>query len=283
MVRKKDYSPRETNFKRDGFAVLKSFVKKVELKEVSPHVESVLSSSHELACTRPHNTLAPLRWNDPTVRFLLKSARVQALKKVLCATDLKWISGYISIKEPTSPPLWWHQDWWCWDHPFSYRRMAPQVAVLCYLVDTDTTNGALRVLPGSHLKSAPIHAVLPEAHGHNTEGLEPGHAAMSDLPGQVTLCLPAGDAVVIDYRLLHSTHGNTSNCRRDCILLSFTPSWRRLPNDIKAHLIAHPAQPFGGETFTTPSVLAKLFPKFSGPRRDLPMNRNAPSNFEVVD
>jgi hypothetical protein len=63
MVRKKDYSPRETNFKRDGFAVLKSFVKKVELKEVSPHVESVLSSSHELACTRPHNTLAPLRWN----------------------------------------------------------------------------------------------------------------------------------------------------------------------------------------------------------------------------
>jgi ectoine hydroxylase-related dioxygenase (phytanoyl-CoA dioxygenase family) len=283
MARNTDYRPLEISFVRDGFAVLESFVNKVELKEIAPLVESVLTSSHELACTRPHNTLAPLRWNDPTVRLLLKSAGVQALKDVICADDLKWISGYVSIKEPHSPPLWWHQDWWCWDHPSSYRRMAPQVAVLCYLADTNAKNGALRVLRGSHLKSAPIHAVLPEAHGHSAEGLEPGHAAMSDLPGQVTLCLQAGDAAVIDYRLLHSTHGNASDSRRDCILLSFTPSWRRLPNDIKAHLIAHPAQPSGGEALTTPSVLAKLFPKFSGPRQDLPLNRNAPSNFEVVD
>jgi ectoine hydroxylase-related dioxygenase (phytanoyl-CoA dioxygenase family) len=283
MARNTDYRPLETSFVRDGFAVLERFVNKVELKEIAPLVESVLTSSHELACTRPHNTLAPLRWSDPTVRLFLKSARVQALKDVLCADDLKWISGYVSVKEPHSPPLWWHQDWWCWDHPLSYRRMAPQVAVLCYLADTNAKNGALRVLPGSHLKSAPIHAVLPEAHGHSAEGLEPGHIALSDLTGQVTLCLRAGDAVVIDYRLLHSTHGNGSTSRRDCILLSFTPSWRRLPNDIKAHLIAHPAQPSGGEALTTPSVLAKLFPEFSGPRQDLPLNRNAPSNFEVVD
>jgi ectoine hydroxylase-related dioxygenase (phytanoyl-CoA dioxygenase family) len=99
----------------------------------------------------------------------------------------------------------------------------------------------------------------------------------------VTLGLRAGDAVVIDYRLLHSTHGNAGNTRRDRILLSFTPSWRELPNDIKAHLIAHPAQPSGGEALKTSSMLAKLFPKFSGSRQDLPLNRNAPSNFEVVD
>jgi Phytanoyl-CoA dioxygenase (PhyH) len=216
--------PLETSFVRDGFAVLESFVNKVELKEIVPLVESILTSSHELACTRPHNTLAPLRWNDPIVRLLLKSdLRVQALTDVLRADDLKWISGYVSIKEPHSPPLWWHQDWWCWDHPLSYRRVAPQIAVLCYLADTNAQNGALRVLRGSHLKSAPIHAVLPEAHGHTAEGLEPGHIALGDLPGQVTLGLRAGDAVVIDYRLLHSTHGNAGNTRRDCILLSFTP------------------------------------------------------------
>ena len=232
----------------------------------------------------PHNTLVPLRWNDPIVRLLLKSdRRVQALTDGLRADDLKWISGYVSVKEPHSPPLWWHQDWWCWDHPLSYRRMAPQIGVLCYLADTNAQNGALRVLRGSHLKSAPIHAVLPEAHGHSAEGLEPGHIVLSDLPDQVTLGLRAGDAVVIDYRLLHSTHGNAGNTRRDCILLSFTPSWRELPNDIKAHLIAHPAQPSGGEALKTSSMLAKLFPKFSGSRQDLPLNRNAPSNFEVVD
>jgi hypothetical protein len=187
--------PLETDFALDGFAVLESFVSKVELKEIVPLVESNLTSSHELACTRPHNTLVPLRWNDPIVRLLLKSdRRVQGLTDVLRADDLKWISGYVSIKEPHSPPLWWHQDWWCWDHPLSYRRIAPQIAVLCYLADTTEQNGALRVLRSSHLRSTPIHAVLPEAHGHGAEGLEPGHIAMSDLPGQVTLCLRAGDA-----------------------------------------------------------------------------------------
>ncbi len=276
--------PFETDFVRDGFAVLESFVNKLELKEIVPLVESILTSSHELACTRPHNTLAPLRWNDPIVRLLLTSnRRVQALTDILRADDLKWISGYVSVKEPHSPPLWWHQDWWCWDHPLSYRRRALQIGVLCYLADTNAQNGALRVLRASHLKSAPIHAVLPEAHGHSAEGLEPGHIALSDLPGQVTLGLRAGDAVVIDYRLLHGTHGNTGTTRRDCILLSFTPSWRGLPNDIKAHLIAHPAQPSGGEALKTSSMLAKLFPKFSGSRQDLPLNRNAPPNFEVVD
>jgi len=46
--------PLETDFVRGGFAVLESFVNKVELKEIVPLVESILTSSHELACTRPH-------------------------------------------------------------------------------------------------------------------------------------------------------------------------------------------------------------------------------------
>jgi|SRR5579872_70798 len=272
----------ETDFPRNGFAVLEGFVNEVELKELVPLVESILTSSHELACTRPHNTLAPLRWNDSIVRLLLQSdTRRQALTDALRADDLKWISGYVSVKEPHSPPLLWHQDWWCWDHPLSYRRLAPQVALLCYLADTTAENGALRVLPGSHLKSTPIHAVLPEAHGVNAEELDPGHAAFRDLPGQITFYLSAGDAVVIDYRLLHGTHGNGCGSRRDCILLSFTPSWKTLPTDIKAHLIAHPAQPSETERTNVSPALRRLLPSFSGMRRDLPLNRNAPSSFEV--
>jgi hypothetical protein len=85
-----------------------------------------------------------------------------------------------------------------WDHAISYRRAASQIATLCYLTDTDVNNAALRVLPGSHLKSAPIHAILPEAHGHAAEQLESGHAAMSDLPNQMTLCMKAEDAVAMD-------------------------------------------------------------------------------------
>jgi ectoine hydroxylase-related dioxygenase (phytanoyl-CoA dioxygenase family) len=197
--------------------------------------------------------------------------------------DLKWISGYVSIKEPRSPALWWHQDWWCWDHPVSYQKRPPQIAVLCYLTDTNVNNGALRVLPGSHLKSVPIHAFLPEAHSHHAGDLEPGHVSMIDLPNQVNLPLSAGDAVVIDYRLLHGTHGNASAMRRECVLLSFTPCWSGLPEDIKAHLIAHPAQPSDRERLQPSSMLAKLIPIFVGGRQDLPINRNAPSAFDILD
>ena len=272
------------DFIHDGFLLLKGFLNKRETTNAQTLVESTLRSPHGPSCTRPHNYLIPLRWNDPIVQLLLMSeSRVQVLTDSLHAEDLRWISGYVSIKEPHSHPLWWHQDWWCWDHVVSYRRMAPQVATLCYLADTNEHNGALRVLPGSHLKSAPIHAFLPEAHSHSVDGLELAHIAMSDLPGQLTLCMKAGDVAVIDYRLLHGTHGNASDTRRDCILLSFTPSWRGLPKDVRAHLISHPAQPNGIEMPPTSSEFRNLLPTFVGERQDLPLNRNPPSHFELVD
>lgn len=271
-----------SDFRVDGFALLEAFVDKTELEEIQSLVKSTLTVATQSACTRPHNTLQPLRWNDATISFLLGSERrVQMLIDALHAKDLKWISGYVSIKEAHSPPLWWHQDWWCWEHPATYQPAALQIALLCYLGNTTAENGALRVLPGSHLKSRPIHAVLPEAHGATAGQLDLEHPAFRDLPGQVTLSLRAGDAVVVDYRLLHGTHGNRRDSRRECILLSFAPCWRTLPIDIKAHLIAHPAQPTETETNVAPA-LRRLLPSFSGMRRDLPLTRNAPPDFEIT-
>jgi ectoine hydroxylase-related dioxygenase (phytanoyl-CoA dioxygenase family) len=85
---------------------------------------------------------------------------MQALTDALRAADLKWISGYVSIKESHQSSI------------VVYRRMAPQIALPCYLVDTNVQNGALRVLRGSHRKSTPIHAVLPEAPGNPAEDLK---------------------------------------------------------------------------------------------------------------
>jgi ectoine hydroxylase-related dioxygenase (phytanoyl-CoA dioxygenase family) len=205
------------------------------------------------------------------------------LRAGLGAGDLKWISGYVSLKEPHSPALWWHQDWWCWDHPISYRRAAAQVAVLCYLGDTTADNGALRVLPGSHYRSLPIHAALPEPHTAVASGLEPAHPALRDHPEQLTLCLSPGDAVVLDYRLLHGTHANASESRRDCVLLSFAPSWSELPEEIRGHLINHPAQPATDERPSETGWETELLPRFYGVRGDLPVNRRAPDCFSVVD
>jgi ectoine hydroxylase-related dioxygenase (phytanoyl-CoA dioxygenase family) len=123
----------------------------------------------------------------------------------------------------------------------SARPAAAQVAVLTYLTDTDERNAALRVLPGSHRGAAG----------------EP-----------FTLSLRAGDAVALDYRLLHGTHANATPRRRDCLILNFAPAWSALPEDIRGHLIQHPALPGDGERAAAPWL-----PRYDGPRRDLPLNR----------
>ena len=118
------------------------------------------------------------------------------------ATGLRYSvpSGYVSVKDPRSAALWWHQDWWCWKHPISYQRPASQIAVLCYLSDTDEVSGALRFIPGSHRQSTPLHALLPEAHTRRQDELDATHPVVSDQPEQLTLTASAGDAIVIDYR-----------------------------------------------------------------------------------
>jgi ectoine hydroxylase-related dioxygenase (phytanoyl-CoA dioxygenase family) len=104
---------------------------------------------------------------------------------------------------------------------------------------------------------------------------------MRDHPGQVTLSLDPGDAVVLDYRVLHGTHPNGSAARRDALLLTFAPDWSSLPDEIRAHLISHPALPRPGEPVPAEPGLRGLLPAYEGVRRDLPLRRRAPSAFAV--
>jgi ectoine hydroxylase-related dioxygenase (phytanoyl-CoA dioxygenase family) len=268
---------------RDGFAILERFLDAGEVRSVESELDDVIESARRFALVRAHNSLFPLRYVDRIVQLFLGSERrMKRVREATGARDLRWLSGYVTIKEPRSPALWWHQDWWCWDHFVSFRRAAPQVALLCYLGDTSAGNGALRVLPGSHHNGSALHASLPEAHSDAAHALPSEHEALHDLPDQVTLECRAGDAVLLDYRLLHGTHPNHSRTRRDCIHLSFVPSWRDLPRDLRSHLIDHPALPTEDELASHPST-ATFLPRFSGARRTLTINRRPPAGFRAVE
>jgi hypothetical protein len=263
------------SFTRDGHAVLRRFLDQHEVDVLRDEVGRALAAPRAPSCERPHNTLVPLRWDDAVVdRVLSEEGRMRRLAAVADGDDLRWISGYLSLKEPDSPALWWHQDWWAWDHPLSFESRAPQVALLCYLTATDEDSAALRVLPGSHREATDLHTALPEAHAQAVEDLDPSHPAMSAHPEQVTVTVSPGDAVVVDYRLLHGTHPNRGATRRDCVLLTFAPSWRTLPPEIRGHLIRHPALPGDGEVADRPWARRRL-PSYDGPRADLPLNRAA--------
>jgi hypothetical protein len=268
-------------FAERGYAVIEGLLSPVELAVLRGEVDAALQMPDVAGCERPHNRLVPLRCSDPAVELILaQGQRRHRIAESVKGNDLRWISGYISVKEAHSRALWWHQDWWCWDHPVSLRPAAAQVALLCYLTDTSERNGALRVLGGSHRYSIALHAALPKAHAQGA-ALVHDHPASSAHRDQVTLCAKAGDAVVLDYRLLHGTHANASGERRDCVLLSFTPSWRELPTDVRAHLIQHLAQPNPEERPALTRWQLALLPSFDGPRADLELNLTAPAHFAV--
>ena len=90
-----------------------------------------------------------------------------------------------------------HTDW----HPRTSHR-APFVGISClWLIDAFTaTNGATRVVPGSHRQGRPIPKsyVAPQAH-HEDEQL---------------LIAPAGSLIVFNCHLWHSGTENRSNSQR---------------------------------------------------------------------
>ena len=270
-------------FESSGWLVIPGFLDAIEVETVRATLHSALAQPRPACMNRPGNDLVLLRWDEPVISQMLRSReRIARLRELIGADDLRWLSGYISSKAPHSPALWWHQDWWCWDHPISFRRAATQVAVLCYLTDTTVGNGALRVLSGSHRQSTPMHGHLPEPHGDEANRLAADHPAMMDCADQVTVPVRAGDAVVLDYRLLHGTHANTTAARRDCILLSFIVDWLRLPNELKAHCAMHPALPRDDEAEAVmASVYAGVLPPFSGSPASLSVNRVPPAIFQA--
>jgi ectoine hydroxylase-related dioxygenase (phytanoyl-CoA dioxygenase family) len=283
MQLQKSVRVRDSNrrFAEQGYAVIEDFLPRDALATLRGAVDRAVQRPPMAGCERPHNRLVPLRWNDPSVDIVLgHRERRRRIATSVGGDDLRWISGYISIKHARSPALWWHQDWWCWDHPVSLRPAPTQVALLCYLSDTHERSGALRVLPGSHRRSVALHSALPAAHAQGA-ALAEDHAVLSDQPGQLTLSARGGDAVALDYRLLHGTHANRSDKRRDCVLLSFTPSWHELPADLRAHLIQHVAQPVSGERLLPTPWREELLPSFDGVPADLELNRTAPAHFAV--
>jgi ectoine hydroxylase-related dioxygenase (phytanoyl-CoA dioxygenase family) len=236
-----------------GYVVIERALDDACVRSARELVAAVLADDRPLGCVRDNNVLVPLRWDDALVDCLLNAAAfVESVRTAAVATDLRWISGYVSVRPAKTGPLAWHQDWWCWDHPVSFADTAPQIAALCYLDTIESENAALRVVPGTH------------------------RGPSCDEAGARTLRLGAGDVVLIDYRVLHATTPNTTDRRRDCVLLSFTPRWRELPVDIRGHLVSHLALPGPGETVPAGLWHEGLLPTFDGPRRDLVLNRRSP-------
>jgi hypothetical protein len=133
------------------------------------------------------------------------------LKNIL--DGYRFCCGNFVVKEPSplsAVPL--HQDWTIIDPDVSRS-----LNVICPLIDTNSVNGQLNVVPGSHhppsrISFGPIDEILlepllPEIRSHHLQALEQ----------------KAGDALIYDGRVLHSSEANQSDSTRICFSAGFVP------------------------------------------------------------
>ena len=223
---------------RDGYCVLHGILDRTMLRRVRERCRHILSSvtEHHRSLQRAPGSLIHVAV-DPFFAELIAWPKTHAALAGLRLEDARFSSGYVISKPPHSPPLFWHQDWWGWDHPLSYTDRILQVFVFHYLTDTDIENGCLRVVPGSHRNRHKIHDILPKAHAEDlSRATNLEHPAFLSVEDEVAVPVRAGDIVVGDARLLHGAYANRSDQERTCVTLWFHPRFDEQPEEIQARV-----------------------------------------------
>jgi ectoine hydroxylase-related dioxygenase (phytanoyl-CoA dioxygenase family) len=255
-------SAQQAQFLRKGFAVLKHLCSSDEVVFLTHAAKAAESAYESLKQERRTHNLTPFRWSDNVLNLVTGSPDRLGLIGATCvAEDLKWISGYVINKPSGAMGLEWHQDWWAWHSDLSHREIPPQVALLIYLGRTGVARGALRVLPGSHRNRLEAHNSLATAHNPVNDSQNVFLSRYH--PGEVSLTLESGDAVLLDYRTLHATHPNIDEPERIAIHTSWIPDWAGLPHELKGHLVQHPCLPSELEDVGD-NLLMSLMPTFDG-------------------
>ncbi len=231
-------------FLADGFLVIPELISARELelaRDVARRQQRCAVEGRTRTTKRSEMTALDVR-ERATAELISTSAIINALED-LGLGDVRWLSGYVISKQPASPRLWWHQDWWAWSDPIAAREVPVQLAAMLYLEDrTVPMNGCLRVIPGSHRNRHPLHEQVPDAHTEELERLPTNDVAFQTQPDERDVPVHAGDVVFCDARLLHATHANVSYQTRTCVTLWYLPQYQHLPDRFRAHYRQHPCQ-----------------------------------------
>lgn len=127
-------------------------------------------------------------------------------------------------KPPGGLQCYWHQDYINWNSPECLTPWPTVLSFGYYLCDTHRGNGCLRVIPGSHRKRHELHDQIPTPHDNEVQQMtDLSDATFSEHPDCVDIEANAGDLVLVDARLLHSTWSNESDERRTLLL-----HWRKM-------------------------------------------------------
>ncbi len=272
----------------DGYCVVPGVLDAAMLERARAHSRAVLDAAppEHRAKQRATGSLLHIA-ADPFFAELIAWQPAQDALARLGLGEAAFSSGYVISKPPRSPALFWHQDWWGWTDPDSYAAQPLQIFLMYYLTDTTPANGCLRVLPGSHRRRHPVHALLPAAHAEDLAQVkDPANPVYHAVPGEVAVPVRAGDLLIGDARLLHGAYPNASDAERTLITLWFHPQFQRQPDAIRARVAKVTRREgvdtdSGGESAPFPEcwppaqadLVRPLLARYAGTAEPLPWNR----------
>jgi hypothetical protein len=127
-------------------------------------------------------------------------------------SDIRPIVGSYMVKPPGAEAMAAHQDWTFVDNEPDFESYT------CWmpLVDTDSENGMLGVVPGSHSEYLRPRASPSPQFPRGFPETDETYSRLRYLP------LRAGEAVVFNHRVIHASLPNTSGQDRPALILAFT-------------------------------------------------------------
>jgi ectoine hydroxylase-related dioxygenase (phytanoyl-CoA dioxygenase family) len=163
---------------------------------------------------KPHMVLT---WVNDLIRH---PQIIDTVEDILGPNLLVWGTSFF-IKEPNDPAyVSWHQDstYWGLSHP-------DIVTAWIALTPSDIPNGAMRVVPGTHLKDQLPHTDTFAANNLLTRGQEVAVTVESDKA--VDLLLDPGEMSLHHVRIVHGSEPNRAHYRRVGLAIRYVPTYVR--------------------------------------------------------
>jgi non-heme Fe2+,alpha-ketoglutarate-dependent halogenase len=201
-------------YQEQGYYAPIRVMPRAEADAMRARLEDFEAGAGILAGKLRHKSHLLFTWLNDLVRH---NAILDAVEDVIGPNILCWGSSFF-IKEPRNPAfVSWHQD-------STYWGLDPADVVTAWVALTDSTpaNGAMRVIPGTHL--------LEQVPHHDTfradNLLSRGQEVMVEVDDRqaAMLELEAGEMSLHHVRLIHGSDPNPSDVRRIGFAIRYIPT-----------------------------------------------------------
>lgn len=222
-----------THYWQDGYAVVRGFFDRVELKEISAALEQLYAEGEAHGrcfrhgnlfynVAREHAGSEPLvrmvQWpsyHQPVLNGVRLDTRFVDLLEPLIGRELKQIINQVHWKAPGSlGDFAWHQDSRFRRPASAYRNLATGYVQTGLAIDPHTPeSGCMRIIPRSHLRGDLDMDSSQKALGTamSDDALDAVGLAAADA---IDLLLEPGDLALWSPYLVHGSGKNVSNHRR---------------------------------------------------------------------